>query len=660
MRLYRLLSGSHPVLLLSWRLDRGADGACARVQSNIRAYKGPVVFSDPPLADHPGPLRNAAQVQGNIVIIRRGGVSFFDKAKRAANAGAAGILFVNNADDVFFAECEGIPCDIPSVTIPLGAYERLADLKMLDPISWFVCVDVPDPALVATCIADTLASGKKLRLHATVVSASGLRNADHDTHLDPFIEITCADQFRRTRTHRGGGSQPIWNQRLNFVLEEGVTHISLRCQDEESSAGADLVGSATVPLDDLFQIQLGTPYAAQVPITSAYGTTAGTVFLQMSLALAPSRCRSSARHAARGAIHVVAICGENLPPPPALGDKGNPFLKVQVGGISKRSPVHKGGHTKAVWNHSMRFLMPRARLGTAPLVRLNLQVWDERDDGEGRRVPLGCEGSIALPALQAKGDLWEGWVSMGGGARVKCKVVCVEAPPAMIASEKKKGAVVRNRGLLDADLALFYMMLFTFLVAVPPLRSVLLWHLLPAVLVSMSVGALLLLGGLVVKRRVFAPILIKSCLGALTDIGHYIEPVGLVKKTADARGGGGRPQFASDVTIENDVSIYQFYCFLFTTGKLTLRRLSIPQPTSREWQLGDDIFLQAECVQVHAAPSTLKTRTPLVHSVIVSGFELSIKVTEGMKSNVLALARSIHESSSCFFRYLLTFPAFPY
>jgi hypothetical protein len=111
-----------------------------RPQSNIRAFRGRVVFARPPLAD--AELQNAAQVLGNIVIIRRGGVTFFDKARRAAAAGASGIIFVNNADEVFFAECEGALCHLPSVTIAAGAFERLADLKMLDPVSWFVEVDM--------------------------------------------------------------------------------------------------------------------------------------------------------------------------------------------------------------------------------------------------------------------------------------------------------------------------------------------------------------------------------------------------------------------------------------------------------------------------------------------------------------------------------------
>jgi len=192
-------------------------------QINLRAFKGALAFADPPLADIP--LQNAAQIRGNVVLIRRGGGSFFDKAKRAAAAGACGIVFVNNTDDVFFAECEGTPCDIPSVTIPLGAYERLADLKMLDPISWFVEVaaaGAPKSLAPATSAADTLASGAQLRLYAAVVGAADLRSADGDMDLYPFIQVVCQDQCRRTRTHRGGGAEPLWNQRLSFVLSAGA------------------------------------------------------------------------------------------------------------------------------------------------------------------------------------------------------------------------------------------------------------------------------------------------------------------------------------------------------------------------------------------------------------------------------------------------------
>lgn len=50
--------------------------------------------SQPP--DATAPLVNS--VNGKIVVINRGGNTFFDKAQHAANAGAAGVIFVDDND----------------------------------------------------------------------------------------------------------------------------------------------------------------------------------------------------------------------------------------------------------------------------------------------------------------------------------------------------------------------------------------------------------------------------------------------------------------------------------------------------------------------------------------------------------------------------------
>ena len=157
--------------------------------NDIRAFRGAVAFADPPHANTP--LRNGQQVRGNICVILRGGGSFFEKALRAAEAGASGIVFVNNVDDVFFAECDGEPCDLPSVVIPMGAYQRLADLRLLDPITW--CIEVDSSSEVVR--------GEKFRLQLTVGNASGLRNAEGDSDLCPFVEVMCGDSVRRTHPH---------------------------------------------------------------------------------------------------------------------------------------------------------------------------------------------------------------------------------------------------------------------------------------------------------------------------------------------------------------------------------------------------------------------------------------------------------------------------
>ena len=614
--------------------------------SQIHPFKGCMVFADPPMAD--APLRNAEQVQGNICVIRRGGGSFFDKAKRAAAAGASGIVFVNNANEVFLAECEGVPCNVPSVTIPLGAYERLADLQKCAPIAWFlevvVSVDMdggaPPPPAVLTAAA-------KMRLFVTVVKASGLRAADGDTDLCPFIEILCGDRCRRTRTHYGGGAELLWNQRLSFDLTSSVTSIAVRCHDEESSpSDAAIVGEdASVSLNHLRKGPANVPYSVEVLLKNSYGAAAGSVHLQLTLGVITAQQRSSA--ARRGVIGVIALEAENVPPPATLGEKGSPFLKVKVGASTKRTPGSSGTHATPVWNHSMRFLMPRARpsgtpsevpAGSSPL-KLDFQLWDECRLGH---VPIGCEGSLSLSSVRAKGDAWEGWIDMQGSsgepskARVKCSVKCLETPhtaDSAAVPDKRTSSGVRS--LLDADLALFYMMFSAFVFAVPPLRSCLICVVLPSVLTSTCFLFILLLGGLLVKRRVLVPYLIRYFVGAILGTGHYAQP--LRKKTNEkgvAR--DPRPVFVSDVSLLENLSIYDMYNF-WCTGKLALSRVAIPQPTG--WCVGENVwFLKAEIVHIEAAPETLWTRAPLAETIIVRQFELNVSVKDCLESNIMTLA----------------------
>jgi hypothetical protein len=75
-------------------------------------------------------LTNANELRGCIVIIKRGGgVSFFDKARRAQEAGAVAAVVINQDDRPFIAHHE--PTDrvegilIPVVCMPLGAGEEL-------------------------------------------------------------------------------------------------------------------------------------------------------------------------------------------------------------------------------------------------------------------------------------------------------------------------------------------------------------------------------------------------------------------------------------------------------------------------------------------------------------------------------------------------------
>jgi hypothetical protein len=58
-----------------------------------------VVRVEPALAD--GPIVNAAEVDGSVALVKRGGNLFQDKAKLVQAAGAIGMVVINNSDELF-------------------------------------------------------------------------------------------------------------------------------------------------------------------------------------------------------------------------------------------------------------------------------------------------------------------------------------------------------------------------------------------------------------------------------------------------------------------------------------------------------------------------------------------------------------------------------
>ena len=92
---------------------------------------GKVVYADPPLADTT-PLKNAAAIAGNIALIDRGVVSFSSKLQAAKDAGAIGVIIVNNrdtnsTDGILPIVLGGTAVDIPAVMIGLYDGPKIKD-----------------------------------------------------------------------------------------------------------------------------------------------------------------------------------------------------------------------------------------------------------------------------------------------------------------------------------------------------------------------------------------------------------------------------------------------------------------------------------------------------------------------------------------------------
>jgi hypothetical protein len=103
------------------------------------------VLVDPPLAD--APLNNAAEINGKIALIRRGAIPFNDKISRAREAGAIGIVMIdNNEEPPLLPHCHeesrAITTRSPAVMIRKAAGDAIAAALEQGPVRASLGYDV--------------------------------------------------------------------------------------------------------------------------------------------------------------------------------------------------------------------------------------------------------------------------------------------------------------------------------------------------------------------------------------------------------------------------------------------------------------------------------------------------------------------------------------
>jgi hypothetical protein len=93
------------------------------------SFHGRLIPCRPPMADTD--IQNGDELKGNIALIHRGAVPFTVKARRAAAAGAVGVVFINSDDTTFLAEGDsgpGIRISCVMLTKSDGQVHTLLDL----------------------------------------------------------------------------------------------------------------------------------------------------------------------------------------------------------------------------------------------------------------------------------------------------------------------------------------------------------------------------------------------------------------------------------------------------------------------------------------------------------------------------------------------------
>ncbi|XP_024533450.1 elicitor-responsive protein 3 isoform X2 [Selaginella moellendorffii] len=93
--------------------------------------------------------------------------------------------------------------------------------------------------------------------------ATGIKNTDFlsTEKCDPYAILTCWRQSFQSTTAKRQGSNPIWNQKFLFVVEDGVSELFIKLYDEDRFTGDDFIGSAKVPLNRVLS-ELDHPLAS--------------------------------------------------------------------------------------------------------------------------------------------------------------------------------------------------------------------------------------------------------------------------------------------------------------------------------------------------------------------------------------------------------------
>ena len=95
-----------PVIdLLQMAATNAAFGRTASQGGDKQLLRARAVLAVPELADRP--LTNAGKLRGQIAVVRRGGVTFVDQARRVQAAGAIGLIVINSSDAPCSVESHG-------------------------------------------------------------------------------------------------------------------------------------------------------------------------------------------------------------------------------------------------------------------------------------------------------------------------------------------------------------------------------------------------------------------------------------------------------------------------------------------------------------------------------------------------------------------------
>ncbi|URE47194.1 C2 domain [Musa troglodytarum] len=94
-------------------------------------------------------------------------------------------------------------------------------------------------------------------LEVLLIDAKGLKNTDLIGKIDPYVVIQYRGQERKSKTARGQGSNPSWNETFKFLVNSAAADnhqqhkITMRVMDHDTFTADDFLGESTIHVGDL-------------------------------------------------------------------------------------------------------------------------------------------------------------------------------------------------------------------------------------------------------------------------------------------------------------------------------------------------------------------------------------------------------------------------
>lgn len=88
-------------------------------------------------------------------------------------------------------------------------------------------------------------------LNINPIGAKLKRDTDFFSKMDPYLKVTVGGETFKTKVHKNGGKNPIWQNSFSFNLMGRADMVHITCFDKDVFTNDDFIGETSIPIQQL-------------------------------------------------------------------------------------------------------------------------------------------------------------------------------------------------------------------------------------------------------------------------------------------------------------------------------------------------------------------------------------------------------------------------